>query len=45
MCSSGPALAPTSLNITLIRGADSRWRLCTVTDVQNPDADSLTTLL
>lgn len=40
-----PALAPTSLNLTLIRGTDARWRLCTVTATQNPDTDALTTVL
>ncbi|WP_436535467.1 hypothetical protein [Actinoplanes sp. HUAS TT8] len=37
-----PALPPTTMNVTLIRGADARWRFCAVT--QN-DTDTLNRLL
>ena len=41
-----PQLPPTALSLTLIRGADSRWRVCTVTDPQsNATSDALSTLL
>jgi hypothetical protein len=38
-------LTPTSLRITLILGSDSKWRFCTITDANNPDADAITSLL
>ncbi|WP_030441432.1 hypothetical protein [Actinoplanes subtropicus] len=40
-----PALPPTDLSLTLIRGSDSRWRLCTASSDQNPDTEALTSLL
>lgn len=41
-----PPLPPTALSLTLIRGADSRWRVCTATDPQsNSTSDALSTLL
>jgi hypothetical protein len=40
-----PQLAPTALRLNLIRGADSRWRVCTVTDPLNSGADALSTVL
>jgi hypothetical protein len=40
-----PALPPTTLSLSLIRGSDSRWRFCTTADDMNPDTDALTNLL
>lgn len=40
-----PQLPPTALSLSLIRGADSRWRLCTVTDPVSSSSDALSTLL
>ena len=40
-----PQLPPTALSLSLIRGTDSRWRICTVTDPINAGGDALSTLL
>ena len=40
-----PQLPPTALSLSLIRGADSRWRICAATDPLNSSADALSSLL
>ncbi|WP_436528512.1 hypothetical protein [Actinoplanes sp. HUAS TT8] len=43
--STRPGLPPTSYQLTLIHDANNSWRLCTVTDVDTPDTDAITSLL
>ncbi|NMO53371.1 hypothetical protein HH310_19530 [Actinoplanes sp. TBRC 11911] len=41
-----PALAPTTLHITLNLGSDNRWRFCTIADaINDPDGEAITTVL
>ncbi|GIE77371.1 hypothetical protein Aph02nite_33210 [Actinoplanes philippinensis] len=40
-----PSLPPTAMTVSLVLGADSHWRICTVVDHDDPDGEAFTTLL